>query len=176
MFARLKATLSNDLLIELSPELITIKSFTHHAVCEYVPWVAIRTTKGKQEIVGIGSKAQSMLESNGLKVLNPFSHPRVIISNFIYAEKILQYAIHESYASRFVQPSPRIIMHPLRELEGGLTQVEHRILIELAIGAGAREGFVYVGERINFQQHDFQSVKALSLDNKESPLKIKLYS
>jgi len=117
-----------------------------------------------------------MLESNGLKVLNPFSHPRIIVSNFTYAEKVLQYAIHGFYESRFLRPSPRMIIHPLHKLEGGLTQVEHRIVIELAIGAGAREGFVYVGERINFQQNDFQSAKALSLENKESPLKIKLYS
>jgi len=37
MFARLKAAFSNDLLLELSQDLITIKSFTHDAVYECVP-------------------------------------------------------------------------------------------------------------------------------------------
>lgn len=39
----------------------------------------------------------------------------------------------------------RVVVHPLERIDGGLTQVEERLLQELAIGAGASRAIVWQG-------------------------------
>jgi len=46
----------------------------------------------------------------------------------------------------FLNAAPRLLIQPLERLEGGLSQVEQRILMELGMGAGARKLALHVGE------------------------------
>jgi rod shape-determining protein MreB len=48
--------------------------------------------------------------------------------------------------------SPILLMHPMEKTEGGLSQVEERILQELALGAGARRAVIWVGQALTDQQ------------------------
>jgi rod shape-determining protein MreB len=50
-------------------------------------------------------------------------------------EKMLQYFIHKVHESRFLRPSPRVLIC----VPCGSTQVERRAIRESAAGAGARE-------------------------------------
>jgi rod shape-determining protein MreB len=45
-----------------------------------------------------------------------------------------------------------MVMHQLYLAEGGLCEIEDRILRELALGAGAREVFVWSGEPLTKEQ------------------------
>lgn len=50
-------------------------------------------------------------------------------------------------------------MHQLEKTEGGLTSIEDRILRELALGAGAREVVIYLGDKINPKVDSFDAIK-----------------
>ena len=72
------------------------------------------------------------------RIVNPFSHPRAIVADFVAAEKLLQHAFREVSARRLIRPAPIAVMHWVDDLEGGLTQIENRVLRELGEAAGAR--------------------------------------
>ena len=44
--------------------------------------------------------------------------------------------------------SPWVLMHPMELIQGGITQVESRALIELAAGSGAKRVGVWEGEEL----------------------------
>lgn len=56
-----------------------------------------------------------------------FSHPRMLIGNFT-----------------------KVVVHPLDKVEGGLSQIEERVLRELAIGSGgASKVVVWTGAKLS---------------------------
>ena len=76
---------------------------------------------------------------------NPaFSSQRKLVDNFAAALQCLKAALSEARGSGFVL-STTVVIHPLEKIDGGLTQVEERLLRELAIGAGASKVIVWVG-------------------------------
>ncbi|MDR2838368.1 MAG: hypothetical protein LBV49_07385 [Azonexus sp.] len=74
----------------------------------------------------------------------PFSHPRMLVGNFTAAAECLKKAISEARGSGLFL-STSVVIHPLEKIDGGLTQVEDRLLRELALGAGASKVAVWVG-------------------------------
>jgi rod shape-determining protein MreB and related proteins len=61
----------------------------------------------------------------------------------VLGEQLLKEAVRRVNSSVF--RAPRVVMHPLGEPQGGLTQIEVRALQEMAMGAGARKAQVWVG-------------------------------
>jgi hypothetical protein len=45
-----------------------------------------------------------------------------------------------------------MLILPMEKTEGGLSQVEERVLQELALGAGARRALVWVGQELSDQE------------------------
>jgi hypothetical protein len=74
----------------------------------------------------------------------PFTTTRLLIGKFFVAEGCLKNAVKEFGASGFFKRAPKIIIQPHEFLEGGLSEVEDRVLREIALGAGAREVHVLV--------------------------------
>ena len=158
MFTFLRSLFSNDLLVELSENKISIKVFSSNIKYEDEPYIAIETTR-KGEIVKAIGKIAKRETSSKITITNPFQHPRSFIGDFFLAEKIIQHGVFEIHKSR-IRPAPRIIMHQLEKTEGGLTSIEDRVLRELAVGDGAREVVIYLGSKINTSIDSFNSVKA----------------
>lgn len=50
-------------------------------------------------------------------------------------------------------------MHQLEKLEGGLTDIEERVLRELALGMGAREVLIHSGDRLSVRTLTFSDLK-----------------
>jgi hypothetical protein len=48
--------------------------------------------------------------------------------------------------------APRTIIHPLSMVEGGLSAVEQRVLLEVADNAGSKRVLVWVGEELSDEQ------------------------
>ena len=84
----------------------------------------------------------------------PFSHPRALVGNFTEAESALKAAVVEVGGTGFLK-SVRMLVQPMENCEGGLTQVESRVLRELALGAGAHRVVVWEGGPL-----DHEAVKA----------------
>jgi len=81
--------------------------------------------------------------------MNPFSHPRTLLSHFSQAESFIRECIIESTGHGLTKAAPIVVMHPMEKLDGGLTQIERRAFLELGYGAGAREVHVYTGQALD---------------------------
>jgi rod shape-determining protein MreB len=158
LFTFLRSLFSNDLLFELSENKVSIKAFSSNMSFEDEPYIALESTKKGEIVKAIGKEAKS-LSSPNIRVLNPFKHSRSFVADFMCAEKILQHGIYTMHNSK-IRPAPRVIIHQLDKTDGGLTDIEERVLRELALGAGAREVIIYVGDKINSSVENFDTVKA----------------
>ncbi|MFC3154568.1 rod shape-determining protein MreB [Gilvimarinus japonicus] len=124
------------------------------------PLMAIKSDKkGQPIVVEIGSKVKTLGDLERDKVVNPFSHPRLLVHDFVVAEKIIQHAISQLHQSKWIAPSPRVIFQPMEKLEGGVTGIEERLYRELCLGAGAREVLLYIGDPLSMYNLDFDVFK-----------------
>ncbi|PQJ49315.1 rod shape-determining protein MreB [Vibrio jasicida] len=149
---------SNDLLVELSESKIVIRTLGSGLKFEYEPYLAVDTSGKKTVVKGVGSEAK-LQSGAGIQVINPFSHPRSFVADFYVAEKLIQHGLYKVHKSNFFKPAPRIIMHQLEKTDGGLTNIEERVLRELALGSGAREVVIYIGETLNSDRVTFEDIK-----------------
>lgn len=111
-----------------------------------VPFVGLSDDR-PPKIAAIGATANMLFERS----FNPFAHPRVIVSDFEVAETLLMYAFKLVSKAKYFRLAPVVIMHAIDELEGGLTDVEKRLLNELGMGAGARKVYVWEGKELSVE-------------------------
>jgi len=90
-------------------------------------------------------KVRSLDSGKEIEATSPFSTTRLLVGNFTGAQAALKEAITKAAGGGWFKPSARVVMHPLEMTEGGLSEIEERILHELAIGAGAMKAVVWVG-------------------------------
>jgi len=72
--------------------------------------------------------------------------PRMLIADFTTAMHQLKGAVK---SRRRGLVAPRILVHPMEQIEGGVTQVEFRVFLELGLGAGASKAGVHVGQPLS---------------------------
>lgn len=146
-----------DLLVELSVKQLSVQIFRTGERVDLSPYIAVEGKK--KNVLAVGEKAKYLSGSN-IIVLNPFDHKRSFVGDFACAEKLLQYAVREVLGNNKFVISPRIVMHQLEKVDGGLTDIEERVLKELAMGAGAREVLVYHHQvRIHAKQTSYTTIK-----------------
>ena len=80
-----------------------------------------------------------------LRAEREFSHERTLLGNFVNAESLLKGGLKQM--KTFVRPC--LLIHPLENVQGGLTQIEERAYRELAIGAGAAKAVLWVGPELS---------------------------
>jgi hypothetical protein len=69
----------------------------------------------------------------------PFTTQRLLIGEFLLAEKALRDAMNQVGHGNSYLAAPTIVIHPLAMVEGGLAPVEHRVFMEVADCAGAKK-------------------------------------
>nr|WP_302176051.1 hypothetical protein [uncultured Hydrogenophaga sp.] len=69
--------------------------------------------------------------------------PRMLIADFAVAQEQIKALVN---TVRRGLRAPHLLMHPMERIEGGITQVEHRVFVELGLGAGASRVRVHSGE------------------------------
>jgi hypothetical protein len=86
-----------------------------------------------------------------LKADPAFSNARLLVADFAAAQQLLQDAVAQLLPRRFLRLSwpPEMLIQPLERLEGGLSQVEERILLELGLGSGARTVRLHLGAELD---------------------------
>lgn len=128
------------------------------------PFIALEKNKQGQSVIkAIGAEAKALINNPQYEVTNPFAHPRQLIANFSYAEKILQHALQKIFKGNIFAPSPRVVIHPMEKTEGGLTEVEIRAFKELGLGAGAREVVIFLGPTQSKHDFNYVDIKARGL-------------
>ena len=82
----------------------------------------------------------------------PFTTQRMLIGDFTAAAHALKQALKEIVKGRIFSVAPHVLMQPLEKMEGGLSEIEDRIIREIAIGAGASKVVVWVGSELSDSQ------------------------
>jgi rod shape-determining protein MreB len=138
------------LYVRISPERLVVTNVKTGASISEVPELAIAGEP--KRVLGFGAGARSAAAQYGGVVVNPFAHPRSMVSDFTVAEQLLKAFVRRINSRSWFVPSPRIIMHPIGHPEGGFTQVERRAFREMASGAGASEVVVWTGRELTNQE------------------------
>jgi rod shape-determining protein MreB and related proteins len=97
--------------------------------------VAIRIHNGQKTIEAVGMEAKRMLgrTPGNITAIRPLKDG--VIADFLVTEKMLQHFIAKVHESKFIRPSPRVLVCvPCMS-----TQVERRAIRESALSAGARD-------------------------------------
>ncbi|MGD9096332.1 MAG: rod shape-determining protein, partial [Chromatiales bacterium] len=141
MFNRFRGIFSNDLSIDLGTANTLIYARDQGIVLNEPSVVAIRTDKARgstKSVAAVGEEAKRMLgrTPHNIEAIRPMKDG--VIADFTVTEKMLQYFIHKVHESRFMRPSPRVLIC----VPVGSTQVERRAIKESALGAGAREVYL----------------------------------
>jgi rod shape-determining protein MreB len=139
MFGRLRGLFSNDLSIDLGTANTLIYVKGKGIVLDEPSVVAIRDGgAGNRQIVAVGSDAKRMLgrTPGNISAIRPLKDG--VIADFMVTEKMLQHFIRKIHSTRFLRPSPRVLVC----VPCGSTQVERRAIRESAAGAGAREVYL----------------------------------
>lgn len=141
----------NVVYVQLSPELLTVYSPKTGKSISERPEVAI-SEGPKKRIVAVGSEARTVPVDQKVNVLNPFAHPRTLVSDFTAAEQVLKAFLKRLNDQSLFAVAPEVVMHPLGDPAGGFTQVEIRALHEMALGAGASQVKVWQGRALTDQE------------------------
>lgn len=89
--------------------------------------------------------AENLRTGERFSVEEGFGHPRLLIGDFLRAETALRRATEHVFGPG--QRPRRLLMHAQEELDGGLSEVELRVMREAALGTGAREIWLYRSPR-----------------------------
>ena len=149
----LKAFFTQRLYIQLSPQRVLVRDPKSGLAIDEIPEIAVkRPPGGKATVLAVGQEARGAAAQPDATLHNPFAHPRSLVSDFTLAEHVLKDFMWRVRGKRLFGPSPVIVMHPLGEHAGGLTQVELRAFRELALGAGASQVSIWVGPALTDEQ------------------------
>lgn len=79
-----------------------------------------------------------------------FTTKRLLVGQFTVAEDTLRKGLNELLGRHLF--NPRILIQPVDMIEGGLSEVEERVLRELAVGIGAIKTKIWTGRELTDQQ------------------------
>lgn len=82
-----------------------------------------------------------------LSAEEPFSTERLLIGSFNAARALLTRGLKIVTGRKIF--AMNILMHPMEKIEGGLSQVEDRVLRDLAISLGAQKAAVWTGDELS---------------------------
>ena len=141
MFGLLRSYFSNDLAIDLGTANTLIYVRGQGIVLNEPSVVAVRQDRaigGTRSVAAVGAEAKQMLgrTPGHITTIRPMKDG--VIADFTYTEAMLKHFIKKVHKSRFLRPSPRVLVC----VPAGSTQVERRAIRESALGAGASEVYL----------------------------------
>lgn len=140
MFKGIRGLFSNDLSIDLGTANTLIYLRGEGIVLSEPSVVAIQQDRdgGSKRIASVGAEAKRMLgrTPGTIRAIRPLKDG--VIADFNMTEAMLQHFIKKVHESRFLRPSPRVLVC----VPCSSTQVERKAIKESAEGAGAREVFL----------------------------------
>src|SRR6056300_1346269 len=134
-FKKMKSFWSQDMAIDLGTANTLVVLKGKGVVLNEPSVVAIITEGAKKTVLAVGDEAKTMLgrTPGNIQAIRPLKDG--VIADFQVTEKMLQHFIAKVHESRFIRPSPRVLICvPCMS-----TQVERRAIRESALSAGARE-------------------------------------
>jgi len=136
---------SGPVYVRIKKTWLSVRDVATGAEYQDKPLLAIKRQPSGSTVVSVGSRALAETAKQDVQIVNGYDHPRTVLNDFSAAEKTLAYFLKQVFASTILRPSPVLILHVQEQLEGGLTQVEVRALLELGAGVGGREVYIWEG-------------------------------
>ncbi|HEY1131104.1 MAG TPA: rod shape-determining protein [Roseateles sp.] len=143
--------LSPIIYVQISPERLTLKNLKTGESISEVPELAI-SSPPRPKILAVGPQARAAAASHAADVVNPFAHPRSLVSDFTVAEQLLKHQMRRVLGRSLLTFAPYVVLHPLGAPAGGFTQVERRAFREMALGAGASQVRVWTGRPLTEEE------------------------
>ena len=131
--------------IQISPHLLTLKNLKSGLEISEVAEIALSLPPKPKVILGAGAEARLASASEPAQLIQPFAHPRSLVSDFASAEALIRLQLQRVLGKGWLRVAPSVVMHPLGNPDGGFTQVELRAFREMALGAGASTARVWTG-------------------------------
>jgi len=148
----IKKWFKNTVYIRFKSDWMSARLVEKNRIYEDKPILAIRKNGKKHRVISIGSNAEiEYIKDNTLILCNGFEHPRSCIKDIEIAAATIRHCIRKLY-TRLMFIRPVIVLHPLKKVESGLTQIEVRALKELGDSSGARETYVWVGRELRDEE------------------------
>jgi rod shape-determining protein MreB len=138
MFKYLRGLFSNDLSIDLGTANTLIFVRGQGIVLNEPSVVAVRHGPAGREVAAVGTEAKRMLGRTPGNITTHRPMKDGVIADFTHTEEMLKQFIKKVHRSRFLRPSPRVLIC----VPCGSTQVERRAIKESAEEAGAREVYL----------------------------------
>jgi rod shape-determining protein MreB and related proteins len=137
MFKKFRGMFSNDLSIDLGTANTLIFVRGQGIVLNEPSVVAVRQDRsgGQKSVAAVGSEAKQMLGRTPGNITTHRPMKDGVIADFTYTEEMLKHFIKKVHKSRFLRPSPRVLIC----VPCGSTQVEKRAIKDSALEAGARD-------------------------------------
>ncbi len=148
MFNKLVSKYSNIFYVQIWERKLKITESSSGHIVEEAPLLAVRTENDGKKIIAAAGNMAKLEAGPNISVVNPFSHPRMLLSDFTMGEKLLVYFFKKMSKGTLLAIRPVVVIHPMEKIEGGLTEIERRAFQELATAAGARETVVHEGTEI----------------------------
>lgn len=98
--------------------------------------------------LAVGNEALALRGRDGVELVNGFQHPRTLLADFSMAEQTLKLLLRKLLPPSLLRPAATVVLQPLEQLEGGLTQLEIRGLVELLRSVGARQVYLWIGAEL----------------------------
>jgi len=160
----------NTIYIKFSSDLIHIRYAEKDRIIEEKPVIAISKIKNRYKVVAVGKDSVRTQASPKVQVYNVFKHPRAFLPNFEFAEVTLRYFIYK-IVHRKMLVRPIIVLHPTEKLDGGITQIEFKSLVELGTSIGGRKVFIWKGHTLtNRELLDPSFLEKNCLESPDIPL------
>ena len=131
-------------------EHISIRSSQRAEAYSDQPYLAV---EGENDIRAVGALAHSVIAENPqrYRLVAPFSHPRLWISNYSAAEAIIQHGIR-ALKLPYPRLHPHIIVHPKRLTPEDLTHLELVAGYDLALNLQPKQAYVWLGRELAQQE------------------------
>jgi rod shape-determining protein MreB len=134
--------------VQLSPERLTVRDPKTRESISEIPEIAF-VREPKPKILAVGKDARSHKSVPSVQIVNPFAHPRSMVSDFTLGEQTLKGFVQRLQRRGILSTAPTCVMHLLGEPAGGYTQVEVRAFQEMLLGAGASRVTIWQGRDLS---------------------------
>src|SRR5690606_1566932 len=137
MLKKFRGMFSNDLSIDLGTANTLIFVRGQGIVLSERSVVAVRQDRagGQKAVAEVGREAKMMLGRTPGSITTHRPMKDGVIADFTYTEEMLKHFIRKVHKSRFLRPSPRVLIC----VPAGSTQVQKRAIRDSAMEAGARD-------------------------------------
>jgi rod shape-determining protein MreB len=136
--------------VQLNPTRLAVRHVQSGRALEEAPIVAIMQDVARP--LGVGAAARAQAGTPGVRLVNPFDHPRSLLSDFTLAELVLKDVLGQLLPGAWWRPAPWVLLHPPSNPVGGYTQIEVRAMLELAHGAGAARAKIWHGRPLSDEE------------------------